>query len=142
MGIHPPFVSKPGDSVKVLTNCCLTILLTGVRKQGGSKFSCRGERCLSQGPYSLSTPSYRPIESSTQDTPHPPTPHRPHSSLISYSSSFYFNTSTPPAFPYSSFLHVQNILNNYLFSSRNASALIPPLPSLPSIHLSVCHLAE
>lgn len=103
--LHPS--SQYHDSVKVLTNCCLTILLTGVRKQEGSKLSCRGERCLSPGLYSLSTPSYQPIQSGYQEQrfrhSHPPTPHLPHSTLIFYSSSFIF-TLPLPAFPHSSLL--------------------------------------
>lgn len=103
--------SPSKDLVKVLTNCCLTILLTGVWKQEGSKLSCRGERCLSLGPYSLSTPSYQPIQRSyTQQHSrhsHPPTLHLPHSTLIFYSSSFILTH--PPDFPCSSFLHGQNM---------------------------------
>lgn len=105
-GESPPLPpSLYWDLVKVLTNCCLTILLTGVWKQEGSKLSCRRERRLSLGPYSLSTPSYQPIQSSSTEQhsrhSHPPT----HSTLIFYTPSFIL-TLPLPVFPHSSFLHV------------------------------------
>lgn len=50
--------------VKVLTQLLLNNIADWCVETGGIKVIMSTERCLSLGPYSLSTPSYHPIQSS------------------------------------------------------------------------------